>query len=148
MKKYFLILFLFGSFCYGGDVEEMKQVLEDNFTASNNEDVEALLNTCSVDMPRRKEFERDCVELWKEKDIYYRLLEFEVLEIKEDYAIARIVQMTHTKDRSSSTDRQRFVRDRTGLLSLKECVEYKIAFKKDNGIWKCYLTLTEPLEVR
>lgn len=147
MKNYIsLLVILFSSVCYGDDVQEMRQVLEANFTASNNEDVKALLETCSVDMPRRDEFEKDCVELWKEKDIYYRLVEFEVLEIKGDYATARIVQITHTKDRKSNTDRQRFIRNGTGLLSLKECVEYKIAFKKDNGIWKCYLTLTEPVE--
>ena len=141
-----LILVLASSFCYGNDIEEMRLVLESNFAACNNEDVEALLESCSVDMPRREEFRKDSLDLWKEKDIYYRLVKFDVLKIEGEYATAKVVQLTQVKDRKSNNKRDEYIRNGTGLLSLKECVEYTIAFKKDNGKWKCYLTLTEPIE--
>lgn len=141
-----LILLASSSFCHAGDAEEMRSILEANFAACNNEDVDALLDTCSVDMPRREEFREESLELWKEKDIYYRLVKFKIINIEGDYATASIVQLTHTKDRGSKNKSDEFIRNGTGLLSLKECVEYKIAFKKDNGKWKCYLTLTEPVE--
>ena len=144
--RYFVLFLFLSSVCYGGDVEEMRQILEANFAACNNEDVESLLETCSVHMPRREDFKRDSISLWEEKDIYYKLEKFKVLQIEGDYAVASIVQTTLTKDRKSVNQRDKFVRNGTGLLSLSECVEYKIAFKKDNRVWKCYLTLTEPVD--
>lgn len=134
------------SVCSAGDVEEMRSVLQANFDACNNEDVDALMGTCSVDMPRREEFRMESAKLWKEKDIYYRLIKFKVLEISGDYAIASIVQTTNTKDRSANSGHEEFVRNGTGLLTKSECVEYKAAFKKDGRRWKCYLTLTEPVD--
>jgi hypothetical protein len=147
MKTFYSFLFIvFASACLAGDVDEMRNVLEANFEACNNEDVAALMATCSVDMPRRDEFRRESAKLWEEKDIYYRLIRFKVLEIEGDYAIASVVQTTFTKDRSSNSNREEFVRNGTGLLTKSECVEYKVAFKKDGRRWKCYLTLTEPVE--
>ena len=138
--------FIICSSCVAGDVENMRKVMEANFDACNKEDVDALLETCSVDMPRRDEFRRDSLKVWKEKDIYYRLADFKVLQIKGDYAVASVVQISHTVDRNSSDRRDEFVRNGTGLLTKDECVEYKAAFKKDRGIWKCYLMLTEPVK--
>ncbi len=146
IKHIVWVSIFFGSCCFAGDVEEMRSVLEANFNACNNEDAEALLETCSLDMPRRDEFREESLKLWKEKDIYYRLVKFKVIEINGEYATASIVQLTHVKDRKSKNKKEEFIRNGTGLLSLKECVEYKIAFKKDDGNWKCYLTLTEPVE--
>jgi hypothetical protein len=142
----FLIAMLSCSTCIANDVEEMRNVLQANFEACNNEDVDALLSTCSVDMPRREEFRRDSIKVWKEKDIYYRLVKFNVLQIKGEYAVASVVQTSHTQDRDSENERDEFVRNGTGLLTKDECVEYKVAFKKDRGVWKCYLTLTEPVK--
>lgn len=147
MNKLFLLsIVFFGSYCFAGDAEEMRAILEANFAACNNEDVNALLETCSIDMPRREEFKRESLELWKEKDIYYRIVKFKIIKIERDYATASVVQLTHTKDRKSKNKSSEFIRNGTGLLSLKECVEYKIAFKKDNGKWKCYMTISEPVE--
>lgn len=145
MKHFYLVLFLIANCCYAGDVEEMRNILEANFSACNNEDANALLETCSIDMPRREEFRRDSIKLWKEKDIEYKIIKFKVLQIKGDYAVASVVQLSHTKDRTSADKRDEFVRNGTTLLTLDECVEYKAAFKKDDGVWKCYLTLTEPV---
>lgn len=146
MNKYLIAILLVAGTCYGDDVEEMRNILEANFSACNNEDADALLETCSVDMPRREEFRRDSIKLWREKDIYYRLVKFKVLQIEGDYATASVVQLSHTNDRTSSNERDEFVRNGTTLLTLEECVEYKVAFKKDKGVWKCYLTLTEPVK--
>lgn len=142
----FVALFFVCPFCWAGDAEDMRKVMEANFDACNKEDVNALLETCSVDMPRRDEFRRDSLKVWKEKDIYYRLADFKVMQIKGDYAVASVVQISHTLDRNSEDHRDEFVRNGTGLLTKDECVEYKAAFKKDRGIWKCYLMLTEPVK--
>lgn len=144
----FLILFSF-SICqaqnFGKDEQEMYRCLEMNFHACNNENVEDLLSTCSKDMPRREEFRQESLKLWKEKDIYYRLVRFKLIQIEGDYAVAEVVQLTQVKDRTSNSDREAFIRNGTTLLTHDECTKYKAAFKKDNGVWKCYLTLTEPV---
>lgn len=145
--RYFLILVAFSaSFCFADDVSEMRAILEANFDACNKEDVDALLETCSLDMPRREEFRIESRKLWQEKDIYYRLARFKVLQIQGDYATASVVQLSHVKDRSSNDEHEAFLRNGTTLLTKDECVEYKIAFKKDSGVWKCYLTITEPVK--
>ena len=147
MKIILILASLFPICCIADDNMEIESVMRANFEASNAEDVDALMDTCSVDMPRREEFREDSAKLWREKDIYYCLLRMKILQIKGEYATASIVQRTTVKDRGSEQGRDRFIRNGTGLLSDSECVEYKVAFKKDRGVWKCYMTLTPPVNV-
>lgn len=144
MKK-FLVLAAFSSVCFASDSEEMRSVMQANFDACNNEDLDALMETCSVDMPRRREFREDAERLWREKDIYYSLVGFKVLKVSGDKAIASVVQTTRTLDRTADSERDSFVRNGTGLLTEDECVEYKVAMKKDRGVWKCLLVISEPV---
>lgn len=146
MKNLAFAILLLGSTCVADDAFEMRSILQRNFDACNNEDVDALMDTCSVDMPRRQDFRRESEKLWEEKDIYYRLVDFKLDSIEGNYATAWVVQTSHVDNRSSSDEREEFVRNGTALLTKKECVRYKVAFKKDGGLWKCYLTLTEPEE--
>jgi hypothetical protein len=141
-----VLILAFPFVCLADDEREIGAVMQANFDASNLEDVDALMDTCSVDMPNREEFRADSANLWREKDIYYRLLRLKIIQIEGDYATASIVQETMVKDRGSKSGRDRFIRNGTGLLSDSECVEYKVAFKKDRGVWKCYMTLTPPVD--
>lgn len=141
-----VVLFLsLSSLCLAGDKEEMLAVMQANFDACNNEDLDALMDTCSEDMPRREEFREDAERLWKEKDIYYSLVAFRVIRVEGDRAVASVVQTTRTVERKAPSGRDQFVRNGTGLLTDEECVEYKVAMKKDDGHWKCLLVLTEPV---
>jgi len=146
MRNFFAAVILFCSTCVADDASEMRDILQKNFDACNHEDVDALMETCSVDMPRRQEFRRESEKLWSEKDIYYKLVDFKADSIEGNYATAWVVQTSHVQDRSSSDEREEFVRNGTTLLTRKECVRYKVAFKKDGRSWRCYLTLTEPEE--
>lgn len=146
MRNFFVAFVLLCSTCLADDASEMRDILQRNFDACNNEDVDALMDTCSVDMPRRREFRQESEKLWKEKDIYYRLVDFKVESVEGNYATAWVIQTSHVQDRSSSDEREEFVRNGTTLLTKKECVRYKVALKKDGRFWKCYLTLTEPEE--
>ena len=146
MKNFFAAVLLLCSTCVADDASEMRDILQKNFDACNNEDVDALMETCSVDMPRRQEFRRESEKLWSEKDIYYRLVDFKADSIEGNYATAWVVQTSHVQNRSSSDERDEFFRNGTTLLTRKECVRYKVAFKKDGRSWRCYLTLTEPEE--
>lgn len=144
-----LLLCLFAcDVCLAGDSDEILAILQGNFDACNREDADALLATCSVDMPDRKGFREESVRLWKEKDIHYSLVDFKVVEVDGDYAVADIIQKTHSTDRKHSSDKDRAYRNGTTLLPEAEVVRYKAAFKKDFGVWKCYLTISEPEPVK
>lgn len=129
---------------HGDDAQEMHMVLQANFNACNAEDIDALMDTCSVDMPDRPGFQRESEILFREKDIHYSLEDFRVTKNAGDYAEAWVVQSTYVDDRSSDSDRREWFRNGTTLLPKEECVEYMVSFKKDGGRWKCLATISEP----
>lgn len=130
------------------DEREMYEVLSENFRACNEEDVDALMDTCSVDMPDREGFRRESDILFGEKDIHYSLQDFKVTLKDGDYAEAWVVQRTIADDRTSDSERREFFRNGTTLLPRGECVEYKVAFKRDGRSWKCLATISEPVPYR
>lgn len=148
MKKlvFFFCLF-FSSLCFAGDAEEILVVLQANFDACNNEDSVALLATCSKDLPDPEGFKRESERLWKEKDVHYSLVDFKLLRVDGNLAVAEIVQKTHSTDRNHGNEGDRLYRNGTTLLPDSETVRYRAAFKKDFGKWKCYLTISQPVPV-
>ena len=142
-----LVVLLFPTTCLAGDAEDILSVLQANFDACNKEDVVALLATCSKDMPDPEGFGRESERLWKEKDIHYSLVDFKLIRVDGDLAVAEIVQKTHSTDRNHGNDADRFYRNGTTLLPDSETVRYRAAFKKDFGRWKCYLTISQPVPV-
>lgn len=142
---FFASIVVFSALALADDRQEMHQILQENFSACNDEDIEALMNTCSVDMPDREGFRRESELLFREKDIHYSLEDFEVTMVDGDYAEAWVVQSTYTEDRSSDNARREWFRNGTTLLPKGECVSYRVAFKKDGRFWKCYMTISEPV---
>lgn len=141
----FLIFLLLCSPAIASDVEEMQRALQANFNACNDEDVEALMDTCSVDMPNREVFRRESEILFREKDLHYSLEDFRVTRNDGDYAEAWVVQSTYADDRRSDTERREWFRNGTTLLPREERVEYMVSFKKDGRLWKCLATISEPV---
>lgn len=129
------------------EAEAIRSALEANFEACNHEDVKALVGTLSKSLPRVAEFTKEAKDTFEQTDAYFRLADFEVLEIKPPYAVARVVQITlpkDEKDRTAGTNQQIFFRNKSGLLPQWECVEYLQTFKKEGGKWKVHLILSEP----
>lgn len=147
MRFAFLFLLL-SSVSLAGDREEMREVLAENFRACNEEDVDALMATCSVDMPDREGFRRESKSLFREKDVHYSLVDFRVAEVRGNYAEAWVVQATYAEDRSSDSEERSRFRNGTTLLPREECVEYMAAFKREGGSWKCLATISEPIPFR
>jgi hypothetical protein len=129
------------------EAEQIRLVLEENFQACNNENVNALMATCSREPKGTEEFADEARTLFKETDVYLRLADFELLELKPPYASARVVQITlpaDEKDRTSGDARQVFYRGNSALLPQWETCEYTQTFKKENGRWKLYAITTKP----
>jgi len=124
---------------------DLRQAMMVNFEACNREDVDALLASCSESMPRQEEFRRESTETFEEKDIYYRLLDITNVEVRGEWARARVVQETLTRDERASDDAQNdFYREHSGLLTANEVVEYVQVFRKDGKTWKLYMIVSKP----
>jgi len=150
MLRFLVFSFCF-SFCslgFARDSEHIMRILQSNFDACNREDVNALMDTCSEDMPDRKGFKEASFKLFKEKDVHYSLVDFRLVEVDGDYATAQVVQKTHSTDRDHESDQEKSYRNGTTLLPEAEVVRYIAAFKKDAGVWKCYMTISEPVPVK
>lgn len=129
------------------EAEQIRHVLEANFQACNNEDVDELMATCSREPPGTEVFVDEARTLFKETDVYLRLADFELLELKPPYASARVIQITlpaDEKDRTSGDARQVFYRGNSALLPQWETCEYTQTFKKENGKWKLCTITTKP----
>jgi len=132
------------SVALGDDRSEMHDILQANFDACNREDVDALMETCSLDMPGRGKFRKESEIIFREKDIHYSMEDFKVTKISGDYAEAWVVQRTYADDRTSDSEERATFRNGTTLLPEEECVEYFVSFKRENGRWKCLETISEP----
>lgn len=129
-------------------VEDLRQAMMVNFEACNREDVDGLLASCAASMPRQDEFRRESAETFEEKDIYYRLLDLTNVEVRGEWARARVVQETLTRDERGSNDAQNdFYREHSGLLTANEVVEYLQVFRKEVGTWKLYMIVSKPRQL-
>ena len=114
-----------------------------NFEACNREDIDAVMKSCADAMPDRDKFRRETAASFEDKDIHYSLVECETLDVQPPWAKARIVQDTHVLDRNSKTRDEAAYRNSSALLPGGERVEYINTFKKEKGVWKLYLIISE-----
>lgn len=126
-------------------VEELRTAMVQNFEACNNENVDALLESCSDKMPSQDEFRDESEKTFAEKDIYYRLVDITNCDVRGEWAQARIVQETITQnDRGSDDEQDEYYREHSGLLTANEVVEYTQTFHKDADGWKLYMITSKP----
>jgi hypothetical protein len=129
------------------EAELIRSVLQANFQACNEENLDALMATCSREPDGTDEFAAEARKLFEQTDVYLRVADFELLELKPPYASARVIQITlpkDEKDRTSGDARQVFFRGNSALLPQWETCEYTQTFKKEQGKWKLYAITTKP----
>lgn len=137
----------YSQFARGDHPEEHKirAALDQNFEAYNREDVKGMLATLSPTLPRREEFAQQAAETFRDNDAYISVRDFELLEVKGQYAAARVVQGTMARDDAPEpTEEQAFYRENSKLLPSEEETEYVQAFKKEGGKWRLWLIMTQP----
>lgn len=124
---------------------DIRAALDQNFDAYNRENVKDMLATLSPTLPRREEFAQQAAELFRDNDAYISVRDFELLEVKGQYAAARVVQGTMAReDAPKPTEEQAFYRENSKLLPSEEETEYVQAFKKEGGKWRLWLIMTQP----
>lgn len=125
--------------------QEIRAALDQNFEAYNKEDVGAMMATLSPTLPRRDEFAQQAASTFRDNDAYISVREFELLEVRGQYAAARVVQGTLARDDAPEpTPEEAFYRENSKLLPDEEETEYVQAFKKERGKWRLWLIMTTP----
>jgi hypothetical protein len=130
-----------------------RAVLEANFQAMNNEDVDALLATTSskTGSPEQMaEFRAEAEKMFEDTDAYFRVDGFEFYKFQPPYAYAYVNQMTLPKNESDHYPREQGklnFRHHSALLPEHKLVQYKQKFHFDNGQWKLHRVLSEPQPV-
>lgn len=138
---------VFGAVQYARADEEPKirAALEENFAAYNAEDVPRMMRSLSPTLPDRNEFARQAVKLFADTDAYISIKDFELLEVRGQFATARVVQATMpAQDTPEPTAEEAYYRENSKLLPSEEEVEYVQAFKREGGKWRLWLVMTQP----
>lgn len=157
MRNFLFAFFtLFSSVCFAQNLDPKFLQIQDgvttamqrNFEACNAEDVRATMNTCSLEMPGRNQFERELFQTFRDKDIHYSLRECELLQVKFPYALARIVQDTIVENRSSDSIEREAYRNSSALLPKVDRVEYLNTFKYEQGEWKLLVIVSMMKQVK
>lgn len=131
---------------------EIRQVMEENLAACNEEDLPRLLKTMSQEMPNRKLFIAETRKEWAATDTYARLEDIQVLKSSTapraitqlPYATVRVIQSTfQVGDRKSNEPPSEFAK-RMVLTTGNSAVQYETLWKKEGGKWRMVAGLTEP----
>jgi len=137
-------------------VRAIRQVMEENLAACNEEDLPRLLKTMSQEMPNRELFIAETQKEWAATDTYARLEDIQMLKSSNTpraitrlpYATVRVVQSTvQVGDRKGDEPPSEWAK-RMALTPGKAAVEYETLWKKEGGKWRLVAGLTEPTPVK
>jgi hypothetical protein len=132
-----------------------RAILEDNFQACNDENVKALIKTCSRYTGTREEgleFMQEAQSMFDETDVYMRLTGFKLIKVEGPFAYAYVNQLTlpaAQKDapRTGNAELSGYFRHNSGLLPKWQEVQYLQKFHFDAGKWKVHRLVSEPVRV-
>ena len=135
MKYLLAIIVAFSmSFSFADETsDKIYEAMQRNFDAFNKEDIEAAMDSCSIEMPQRELFRSESLKSFSQNDVHYSLLACDVLEVNFPYALVKVVQDTIVQNRDSSTTK---FRNSTAIVPKDECVEYLQTLKFEDGVWK------------
>lgn len=123
------------------NAEKCRVVLEENFRACSEENVEALAASLDQRAPSAAHFLQEAAAAFEDIDAYFRLEGFEVIGQRGDMLAARVVQKTLAKpeDHENGTEQQidyrRYV---SALLPEYETVVYTQLFRREGGKWRLW----------
>jgi hypothetical protein len=127
------------------ETDNIRAALDENFAAYNAEDVPRMMKSLSPTLPDRAEFAQQAGKLFADTDAYISVKDFELLEVRQPFATARVVQVTlPAQDTPEPTADEAYYRENSKLLPSEEEVEYVQAFKKEGGKWRLWLVMTQP----
>jgi hypothetical protein len=132
------------------EAQKMRAVLEENFQAINEEDLKKLLGTASCytgTQQEMAEFAAEAKQMFKDTDVYMRLVEFELVRFQPPMAEAVVKQLTlppHEKDSLPATPGKLYFRNHSALLPESQLVKYRQLFRFEGGKWKVHRIISTP----
>lgn len=138
------------------EAQKMRKVLEENFQAVNEEKLKKLIGTTSrfTGTPQEMaEFAAEAEQMFKDTDVYMRLVDLTLTDFSPPFADAQVTQLTLPAEDKDTQDarpgkamgRLEF-RDKSALLPEYELCTYKQRFHFENGKWKVHRVLSQPVK--
>lgn len=126
---------------------KIRVLMQENFAASNQEDLDGVLATMSEEMPQRDVFIEQCRREWEASDLYYRLDDVKIVKQNQwraPYLVATVRQtITGNEGKVEDPDISNIMNLNTGAPT----TECELLFKREKGKWKIVAGLTEPRPV-
>jgi len=128
-------------------------MLERNFNAVNAEDLRQLMKTFTKEAASGQhaaDFKEEAAKMFSDTDVYMRLVDFKLIDLRPPMAEALVLQLTLPADEK---DREPVRHQRLGvnfkhhsaLLPEFELVKYRQRFRYENGEWKVHQIVSRPL---
>lgn len=128
----------------------IREVVEENFRTSNNEDLTGCMATMTPYMPNREEFVSQLKEFFEQTNVYIRLvdLQFVSAEIADHgpAAAVRVTQQTITRGDEDLPYSE--LRTRSAMLPPWEVCEFDLVVHKIKGKWLIHKTTVNVREAQ
>jgi hypothetical protein len=125
------------------EMQAIRTVIEENFRASNNEDVDGVMDTMTPYTPNKENLRAELKEFFEETDVYTRLVDLTFVSTEmTSYGPAapvRVVQQTLPKVEEDKAIPYSDFRSRSAMLPPWEVCEFEIVMHKVRGKWKAHL---------
>lgn len=132
------------------ELQAIEMVVQQNFTASNHEDVQGVIDTMTPDFPNREQFTEELKQFFDEVDCYMRVrsVEFVSAEMTDrgPVAVVRVVQETLAGKDGDELPYSEF-RTRSAMLPPWELCEFDLEVHKLRGKWLIHEMASQPSEV-
>lgn len=130
--------------------EDCRRVLEENFYAIMNEDINALMATTSSQTAapeQMAEFRAEAEKMFETTDVYMRVDDFVLYKLTPPYAYAYVNQLTMPKNEEDHYPAENGAlnfKHHSALLPEHRLVQYDQKFHFENGKWKLHRVISEP----
>jgi len=132
------------------ELQAIERVIQQNFEASNREDLRGVMATMTPVIPQQERFVEELRQFFKDVDCYTRLVSVEPVsaEMTEDglRAVVRVVQETMTGKDGENLPYSEF-RERSTMLPPWPLCEYDMVLYKVRNKWLIYECNGQPREV-
>lgn len=119
---FFVVLTTLSASVFAGAAEDVKAVVEENMTATQNEDMDRMMNTIHQQSPSYQATRQQVAPLFQQYDLTYELNDYEFVGMTGEFAVVKVRQTTRKVGGTAA-----FNNNELELLQ---------AFKKEGGQWK------------
>lgn len=123
--------------------------IQQNFHASNQKDVNGVMDTLTPDAPNREAFVEELKQFFEDVDCYLRVIDVQFIEADRSGKVVRAVVVQETMvggEEGDDVDYTEF-RSRSAMLPPWPVCKYEVEMHKVRGKWQIHEILTAPEEV-